>query len=185
MIDQDRLEAIFSRYELDPWDLIPILHDLQEECGYLPQEALKEVARKLSIPLTKVFSVATFYTGFTLAPLPEKKRLVGDPGTQFYSLTRYYPGFARAPMGRHHIRVCQGTACHLRGGDQVLEAVGRRLGIEPGESSPDLQFSLEKVKCLGNCDKAPLMTLDRDFYNRVGVDRLTKILKPYRKGKEE
>jgi NADH-quinone oxidoreductase subunit E len=185
MIEPDKLEAIFSRYELDPWDLIPILHDLQEECGYLPKEALQEVARRLGVPLTRVFSVATFYRGFILAPIPQVERKLGDPQTQFYSLTGFYPGFGLAPTGRHHVKVCNGTACHLKGSARVTEAIHRRLGVEPGNASPDLQFSLEQVKCLGNCDKAPMMTVDRDFYNRVGVDRLTKILKPYRKGKED
>jgi len=185
MIDQEKLEAIFSRYELDPWDLMPILHDLQEECGYLPKDALQEVARRLGVPFTRVFSVATFYKGFTLAPIPRVERRLGDPRSQFYSLTRFYPGFGLAPMGRHHIKVCQGTACHLKGGTRVTEALHRRLGIELGSVTPDLQFSLEQVKCLGNCDKAPMMTVDQDFYNRVGVDRMTKILKPYRKAKEE
>jgi len=185
MIDQDRLEAIFSRYEGDPWDLIPILHEIQEECGYLPKEALQEVARRLEVPVTRVFSVATFYKGFTLAPIPKVERRLGDPKSQFYSLARFYPGFGLSPMGRHQVHVCQGTACYLKGAGRLTEGLGRRLGIEPGQATPDLQFSLEKVKCLGNCDKAPVMTVDRDFYNRAGVDRLTKILKPYRKAKEE
>jgi NADH-quinone oxidoreductase subunit E len=185
MLEPEKLEAIFSRYELAPWDLMPILHEIQEECGYLPKEALKEVARQLSIPLTRVFSVATFYKGFTLAPISKAERRLGDPRTQFYSLTAFYPGFGLSPMGRHHVRVCQGTACHLKGAPRLLEAVTRRLGVHPGSATPDLQFSLEEVKCMGNCDKAPMMTVDGDFYNRAGVDRLTKILKPYRKPKEE
>ncbi len=185
MIDQDRLEAIFSRYEGEAWDLIPILHEIQEECGYLPKEALQEVARRLEVPVTRVFSVATFYKGFTLAPIPKVERRLGDPKSQFYSLARFYPGFGLSPRGRHQVHVCQGTACHLKGAGRLTEALGRRLGIEPGNATPDLQFSLEKVKCLGNCDKAPVMTVDRNFYNRAGVDRLTKILKPYRKAKEE
>jgi NADH-quinone oxidoreductase subunit E len=185
MIDQEKLEAIFSRYEDDPWDLIPILHDIQEECGYLPKDALKEVARRLEVPFTRVFSVATFYKGFTLAPIPRKERRLGDARTQFYSLTRFYPGFGRSLMGRHQVKVCQGTACHLKGGSRLAEALQRRLGVEPGSATTDLQFSLEQVKCLGNCDKAPMLAVDQDFYNRVGVDRLTKILKPYRKAKKE
>ena len=183
MSDQEKLEAIFSRYEGQPWDLVPILHDLQEEYGYLPKDELKEVARRLALPLTRVFSVATFYKGFTLAPIEEVTRRPGDPKTQFYSLGRFYPGFGEAARGQHHLQVCQGTACHLQGGERLLESVSRRLGIGPGESTPDLQFSLEAVKCLGNCDKAPMLTVDRDFYNQVGIDRLTGILKPYRRAK--
>ncbi len=185
MLEPEQLEAILGRYDLDPWDLMPILHEIQAECGYLPKEALKEVAHRLSIPFTRVFSVATFYKGFTLAPISKKERTLGNPGTQFYSLARFHPGFSLSPMGRHHVKVCRGTACHLKGSARLLEGVTRRLGVKPGSTTPDLQFSLEQVKCMGNCDKAPMMTVDADFYNRAGVDRLTKILKPYRKSKEE
>jgi NADH-quinone oxidoreductase subunit E len=182
-MDQEKLAAILSRHQSEPGDLIAILHDIQAAYGFLPQEELQEVARRLQIPLTRVFSVATFYKGFTLAPMKERARRPGDPQTQYYSLARFYPGFGESPIGEHHLRVCQGTACHLHGGDRLLESVSRRLGIEAGQTSADLQFSLEKVKCLGNCDKAPMLMVDDDFYNRVGIDRLTKILKPYRKPK--
>jgi NADH-quinone oxidoreductase subunit E len=181
MIDQEKLDAIFAAYEGDSWDLVPILHDIQEEAGFLPKEALKQVAQKLELPISQVFSVATFYKGFTLEPIDEVTRRLGDPETQYYSLTSFYPGFGRATTGQHHLKVCRGTACHLKGADRVLESVSRRLKIDPGQTTPDGQFSLEEVKCMGNCDKAPMLAVDRDFYNQVGIDRLTKILKPYRK----
>jgi NADH:ubiquinone oxidoreductase subunit E len=154
MIDQEKFEAILSRYAGEPADLIPILHELQETYKFLPKEELKEVARRLKVPQTQVFSVATFYKGFTLAP-----------------------------RGEHHIRVCNGTSCHLHGSERLAESLSRRLGAEPGQSTKDRQFSLEQVKCLGNCDMGPLMMVDDEYYGQVGIDRLTKILKPYRKAK--
>ncbi len=181
MIDQEKLDAIFAGYDCKSYDLVPILHDIQEGAGYLPKEALKQVAQKLDLPISRVFSVATFYKGFNLEPISRVERSLGDPNTQFYSLTTFYPGFAAAAMGQHQVRVCRGTACHLKGADRVVESVSRRLNLEPGQTSPDGQFSLEEVKCMGNCDKAPMLAVDRDFYSQVGIDRLTKILKPYRK----
>jgi NADH-quinone oxidoreductase subunit E len=154
MLDVEKLEAILARYEGRPEDLIPILHEIQAEYRFLPKEELKEVARRLGVPQTQVFSVATFYKGFSLTPL-----------------------------GEHHVRVCQGTACHLEGSERLTEAMSRRLGIGPGQTTPDRQFSLEKVKCLGKCGEAPLVMVDEEYYAKVGVDRLTKILKPLRQPK--
>lgn len=154
MIDQEKFEAILSRYAGEPADLIPVLQDLQEECHYLPQEELQVVAQRLNVPLTQVYSVATFYKGFSLEP-----------------------------KGLHHVQVCQGTACHLHGSQRLQEGVVRRLGIEPGQTSADGQFSLEKVKCVGKCGAAPVLAVDQDYFGEVGVDTLTKIIKPFRKPK--
>jgi NADH-quinone oxidoreductase subunit E len=154
MADQEKLEAILSRYDGEAADLIPVLHDIQEEFNYLPQDELKIVAHRLNVPLTQVYSVATFYKGFSLEPL-----------------------------GVHHVRVCRGTTCHLHGGTRLQEGVSRRLGIEPGQTTPDGQFSLEGVKCVGKCGAAPVLAVDGDYFGEVGVDTLTKIIKTYRKPK--
>jgi NADH:ubiquinone oxidoreductase subunit E len=154
MADQDKLETILSRYDGGAADLIPVLHDIQEEFNYLPKDELKIVAHRLNVPLTQVYSVATFYKGFSLEPL-----------------------------GVHHVRVCRGTTCHLHGGTRLQEGVSRRLGIEPGQTTPDGQFSLEGVKCVGKCGAAPVLAVDEDFFGEVGVDTLTKIIKTYRKPK--
>jgi NADH-quinone oxidoreductase subunit E len=154
MTDQDKLEAILSRYEGAPADLIPVLHDIQEEFNYLPKDELKVVAGRLNVPLTQVYSVATFYKGFSLEP-----------------------------RGVHHVQVCQGTTCHLHGATRLQESVVRRLGIEPDHTTPNGQFSLEKVKCVGKCGAAPMLAVDQDYFGEVAVDALTKILKPYRKPK--
>jgi NADH-quinone oxidoreductase subunit E len=154
MTSQEKLETIMSRYEGVAADLIPVLQDIQEEFNYLPQEELKIVAGRLQVPLTQVYSVATFYKGFSLEP-----------------------------RGVHHVQICQGTTCHLHGSPRLQEGVIRRLGIAPGETTSDGQFSLERVKCVGKCGAAPVLAVDQDYFGEVGVDTLTKILKPYRKPK--
>jgi NADH-quinone oxidoreductase subunit E len=155
MIDQEKFEAILSRYEAEPSNLIPVLHDIQDEYHYLPKEELKVVAHRLKVPLTQVYSVATFYKGFSLEP-----------------------------EGVYHVRVCLGTACHLHGSQRLQEGVVRRLGVSPGQTTPDGQFSLESVKCVGKCGAAPVLAVDQDYFGEVGVDTLTnKVLKHYRKPK--
>jgi NADH-quinone oxidoreductase subunit E len=153
-MDEQRLETILSRYEGAPADLIPVLQDIQEEFNYLPKDELKIVAARLGVPLTQVYSVATFYKMFSLEPL-----------------------------GVHHVQVCQGTTCHLHGSQRLQEGVSRRLGIEPGQTTPDGQFSLEKVKCVGKCGVAPVLAVDHDYFGEVPVDTLTKIIRTYRKPK--
>ena len=154
MTNQEKLESIMSRYEGVAADLIPMLQDIQEEFNYLPKDDLKIVADRLKVPLTRVYSVATFYKGFSLEP-----------------------------RGVHHVQVCRGTTCHLHGGTRLQEGVSRRLGIQPGQTTPDGQFSLEGVKCVGKCGAAPVLAVDEDYFGEVGVDTLTKIIKTYRKPK--
>jgi NADH-quinone oxidoreductase subunit E len=152
MTSQQKLDAIMNRYEGVAADLIPVLQDIQDEFNYLPKDELKIVAGRLSVPLTRVYSVATFFKMFSLEP-----------------------------RGKHQIRVCLGTACHLRGGQRLVETVGRRLNVEPGHATEDLQFSLETVGCLGSCAQAPLMMIDDKYFGRMAVDKVPKILKPYKK----
>jgi len=154
MTEPEKLETILSRYEGGPADLIPVLQDIQDEFTYLPKDELKVVAQRLNVPLTRIYSVATFYQGFSL-----------EPG------------------GVHQVQVCQGTTCHLHGSQRLQEGVVRRLGIEPGQTTRDGQFSLKKVKCVGKCGAAPVLAVDQDYFGEVGVDTLTKIIKTYRKPK--
>ncbi len=149
-MDLARLDTILSRYEGEPYDLIPILQDMQDEFGYLPQEEVKEVARRLQVPLTQIYSVATFYKMFSLVP-----------------------------KGKHQLKVCLGTTCHLKGGPRLVDSVSSRLGVEVGYTSKDGQFSLETVGCLGSCAQAPVMMVDDKYYARVTVDKVPKILKLY------
>ncbi|OGP70475.1 MAG: NADH dehydrogenase [Deltaproteobacteria bacterium RBG_13_60_28] len=150
-MDQARLDAILSRYEGETADLIPVLQDIQDEYSYLPKDELKEVAKRLGVPLTQIFSVATFFKMFSLLP-----------------------------KGRHQIKVCLGTTCHLRGGQRLLESVGHRLGVETGYTTKDMQFSLDTVGCLGSCAQAPVVMIDDKYFARVTVDKVPKILKPFK-----
>jgi NADH-quinone oxidoreductase subunit E len=151
MINQDNFDAIVSRYEGGAGDLIPVLQDIQEEYNYLPKDQMKVVAARMQVPLAQVYSVATFFKMFSLEP-----------------------------KGRHQIRVCLGTACHLRKGQRLVEMVSRRLGVDIGQTTPDLQFSLETVGCLGSCAQAPLLMVDNQYFGRMSVDKVPKILKSYK-----
>jgi len=152
MTNQQKLDKILTRYEGGSADLIPVLQDIQDEFHYLPKDELKVVAGRLAVPLTQVYSVATFFKMFSLEP-----------------------------KGKHQIRVCLGTACHLRGGQRLVEAVARRLEVQPGRTTADLQFSLETVGCLGSCAQAPLMMVDDKYFGRMAVDKVAKVLKPLKK----
>ena len=127
--------------------LIPILQRVQEEFGYLPQEALTEIAIFLKLPASHVFSVATFYAHFYL--------------------TR---------RGDHLVRVCQGTACHVRGASDILETAQYRLGIKTGQTTEDYNYSLERVACLGSCALAPIIVVDDTIYPQVTTKQVVEIL---------
>jgi len=124
-----------------------MLQRVQEEFGYLPEEALAEIAEFLHVPVSQVFSVATFYAHFYL--------------------TR---------RGDHLVRVCQGTACHIRGGQDVLETAQHCLGIKTGETTADYKYSLERVACLGSCALAPLMVVDDILYPKITTGKVVKAL---------
>ena len=138
--------------------LIPILQQIQEGFGYLPPAAMPEVADFLNIPVIDVYSVATFYNQFRLTP-----------------------------PGKHSIRVCMGTACHVKGGHITLEAWQRRLKIEPGETTPDREFDLDTVACVGCCAMAPVSVVDKKVEAKADPTRVDGILLSYQlqKGQEE
>jgi NADH-quinone oxidoreductase subunit E len=131
-------------------DLIPLLQEIQDRSGYLSPESIQEVARLLQISENEVYGVASFYTQFHFT----------------------------AP-GRHTIKICLGTACHVRNGEKLLEALQRELKIKPGETTPDGLFDLQRVACLGCCALAPVMQIDDQIYGRVTSSRLKKILEGY------
>lgn len=127
--------------------LLSILHNIQREWGYLPEEKLREIAVMLGMPLIDVCGVATFYKSFSLTP-----------------------------KGRHQIKVCLGTACHVRGANRILKQVERRLGIKPGETSEDGEFSLEIVMCLGCCAIGPVVVMDDRYYGKMTTAKLESML---------
>jgi NADH-quinone oxidoreductase subunit E len=145
---EERLNKILSVFEGKRGALISILQRVQEEFGYLPEETLKEVATFLKLPRSQVFSVATFYAHFYL--------------------TR---------RGDHLVKVCQGTACHVRGGREILEVAEHCLGIKTGQTTDDYQYSLERVACLGSCALAPLIVVDDTLYPQVTTKNVVEILK--------
>ena len=143
----------------DPWpgtprgvrhdrsDLVPALQRAQAALGYLPPEAIRRIAGDLRLTENEVFGVATFYAQFRFTP-----------------------------PGRHRLRVCLGTACHVQGGVQMLETLERRLGIGAGETTPDGEYDLERVACLGCCALAPVFTLDEAIYGQMSVLKLQEVL---------
>lgn len=146
------ITPILNKWNNDSSCLISILLDIQSEYNYLPQEALTMVAEKLGIPLINVYSVATFYKVFSLKP-----------------------------RGKHLINVCLGTACHVRGGQRILEGVQRTLNISPGETTGDNVFTLETVRCLGCCALGPVVVVDNTYYSHVTTKMVETILDNYRK----
>lgn len=127
--------------------LLSILQNIQREWGYLPEKKLREIAVMLGMPLIDVCGVATFYKSFSLTP-----------------------------KGRHQIKVCLGTACHVRGANRILKEVERKLGIKSGETSEDGEFSLETVMCLGCCAIGPVVVVDDRYYGRMTTAKLESML---------
>jgi NADH-quinone oxidoreductase subunit E len=137
-------------------DLIPVLQKVQQHYGYLPEPVVEEIARLTGIPASRIFGVVTFYAQFTTVP-----------------------------KGRHTVRVCQGTACHVRGAHEVLRAVEKDLSVKPGETTNDLDFSLETVACLGACSFAPVMTVDGQYFAKMRGSRVAPVLGEFAGGARE
>jgi len=132
-------------------NLIAVLQRVQGRFGYLPAAALREISRRTRIPLSRIYGVVSFYA-------------------QFYT----------EPHGRHTIRCCRGTACHVKGAGRVLDAVERELGVGEGETTPDLLFYLETVACLGTCFLAPVMMIDNGYFGNLAPESISAILGSYR-----
>jgi len=143
----NQVDLIVDKYQEKRTALISILHDVQDRYKYLPDEALKMVASRLRMDINEIYSVATFYKSFTLTP-----------------------------QGKHSITLCLGTACHVRGGPKILRELKGLLHIEPGQTTPDKQFSLNVVNCLGVCAIGPVMMVDRNFYGEINPIRAKRII---------
>lgn len=141
---------ILTKYQHDKSMLVSVLQDVQAEYRYLPGEALEEVCRGLDIPLSRVYSVATFFKAFSLTP-----------------------------RGEHLINVCTGTACHVRGAVKVLEKIERELEIKTGETTADQRFSLETVNCVGACALGPMVIIDEDYHGEMTTEKVETVLKNY------
>jgi len=149
MSEQDKLiEDIVARYDREAGMLIPMMQDLQAECGYLPADALRRLAGRLDVPLSRLYAVATFYSSFRLAP-----------------------------KGLHEVTLCVGTVCHLKGAGQISEMIRNDFGVEPGGTTADGLFSFQPVNCVGACAVAPVMIVDGKYYNGVTPEAVRDILR--------
>ena len=144
------LYQILDNYEKKEKNLIPVLQEAQDEYGYLPDEVLKEIASNLDLSLSQVYGVVTFYTQFHMNP-----------------------------RGENIVRVCMGTACHVRGAEPVLEEIKGQLDIDNGETTEDLKFTLETVACIGACGLAPVIMINDDTHGRLTPEKVPDILDQY------
>ncbi len=147
---RERLSQILAPYHGQKGATIPVLQKVQEELGYLTEEAISEIANFLGLSKNEVYGVASFYAQFR---------------------------FER--QGEHIIKVCQGTACHVRGGRRILDTVKHELGIQPGETREDYKFSLETVTCFGACALAPVMVVDKTVNGRMTTVKAKQVLAKY------
>jgi len=149
-LNKVELDKILEKYEREAGGLIPILQEVQKIYGYLPEEALILVSEEMDIPLSKIYGVVTFYTQFSLTP-----------------------------RGRNVVRLCRGTACHVRGARLVLRSVEQALRIKEGETTDDFKFSLETVACLGACAMGPVMVVNLTYFGKMSPRKVESVLRQY------
>ncbi len=146
----ETVDAILAKHSRKPENLIPILQDMQKEFGYISPESVKDISRYLRISENQIFGVSSFYAQFRFTK-----------------------------PGRHSLKVCLGTACHVRGGATVLDTVENLLAVKCGDTTADGRFDVERVACLGCCALSPVVQIDRRIYSRVAVNKLSELLKFY------
>lgn len=146
-VDLTPLDAILDEFKGQKGVVIPILQRAQEVYGYLPMEVMATISEKANIPITRLYGVATFYAQFRLTP-----------------------------RGRHLVRVCDGTACHVRGASKIVEQIEKSIHLKPGESDPDYKYTVEIVYCLGSCGLAPVTVVDDKVYGQTKPENLVKRL---------
>ncbi|NTU60148.1 MAG: NAD(P)H-dependent oxidoreductase subunit E [Deltaproteobacteria bacterium] len=147
-MELEKIDRIIDEHEGKERSLILILMELQHENHWLPKEALERVAERLAVPLARVQQIASFYKTFSLVP-----------------------------KGHHQIHVCTGTSCHLRGAQKVLDSIEEALGIKPGETAPDMKFSVETVNCIGACALGPVMEIDGVHHGKMAPSKTADVLK--------
>ncbi|NPU85701.1 MAG: NAD(P)H-dependent oxidoreductase subunit E [Syntrophaceae bacterium] len=145
-----KLDAIIEKYRGKPGGLIPVLEEAQMVLEYLPIGIQKRIAEGLNLPLSRVYGVVTFYSFFTMTP-----------------------------KGRHTIRVCLGTACYVRGGKAIAEAIEKAFNVKEGETTPDRRFTYESVRCLGACGLGPVVVVDEEVHGRVKPGKVKELLSHY------
>jgi len=148
---KDRLSGILKKYGKDKSQLVSILQDIQSEYNYLPRQALEKLSKKMDIPQSQVYSMATFFRAFSL-----KKR------------------------GKHIVNVCLGTACHVRGAELIVESLERQMGVARGQTTQDLNFTLESVNCMGCCATGPVVKIGEEYFGHMANDKVEPMLKKFR-----
>jgi NADH-quinone oxidoreductase E subunit len=152
-VDWEKIEGIIDRYKDQKWALIPLLQEIQEAFGYVPPDSIEPIADALNIYPSQVQGVITFYAGFSLEP-----------------------------KGKYVLKVCRGTACHVKGGRSVLRLIKRELDLEEGMTTPDYQFTLETTACLGACALAPTMMVDRTYFGKLTPPKVSSIISEHNRG---
>ena len=147
---KDGLSGILKKYGKDKSQLVSILQDIQTEYNYLPREALEKLSKKMDIPQSQIYSMATFFRAFSL-----KKR------------------------GKHIVNVCLGTACHVRGAELIVESLERQLGIGRGQTTQDLNYTLESVNCMGCCATGPVVKIGEEYFGHMTNDKVEPMLKKF------
>ena len=150
VLDLKRIDEIIARYQNQKWPLIPILQEIQEEFNYIPPETVQPIASSLGLFPSQVQGVITFYS-------------------QLYT----------TPRGKNIVRVCRGTACHVCGGKTILKLVRQHLGIEEGETTPNLEYTLETVACIGCCALAPNVVINKNIYGNMNPKKIVSIFNSY------
>jgi NADH:ubiquinone oxidoreductase subunit E len=155
-MDWEKFSEIIEKHRMEKWGLIPLLQKIQESFGYIPPDTIEAIAEALGLYPSQVQGVISFYAGFSTEP-----------------------------KGKCVLKVCRGTACHVKGGKNILRIIQKDLDLEEGETSPDYQFTLETAACLGACFLAPAMMVDREYYGKLNPIKVNSVLGEYRKEKEE
>lgn len=150
-VDRKKIDEIIAGYEKSEESLLAILQDLQREFFYVPEEGMKRLSEVLGVPESKIYAMGTFYKALSLEP-----------------------------KGKHTCKVCMGTACHLKGSNQILETIERELNIKRNSTTEDKRFTIESVNCVGACAMAPLVVVDDDYYGQTRPSKIMDVLKKYK-----
>jgi len=151
-MQMETVDRIIQHHHADRSALIAMMQDVQSEFSYLPQDALVHISQTIKVPLSRTYSLATFYRAFSLKP-----------------------------KGRHPVAVCMGTACHVKAAVKIIEKFERLLSLKSGQTTPDLNFGLEQVRCLGCCGLAPVVTVGPDLFGKVTLGKVEQIVRQYQK----
>lgn len=151
-LPKEKIDKVLEKYDPKPSNLIPLLQESQEIFGYLPRQVMKEIGDHLELPVSKIYGVATFYAQFRFEPL-----------------------------GKHMIKLCHGTACHVKGAESITETIENELKIKTGETTEDGLFTMERVACLGCCSLAPVVMVDGEVYGDLTREKVKDVIQEYRR----